>query len=373
MWYNASLELREQKERLIPLLLKTLRTHIRWIMIAVAVLFVLSIFGMYGFSGSGRRTEQGRQGDYAVAEIDGKPLMRSALEMAMRQYAEQSRIQNITSADIPLLYKGALDSIVLVSQLDKTAKETGVKATEEEIDAAVKQISDQFPTKEAFMQYVDRSGIKMADLRKQMAEQVVRRKLMESSTGSVTVSDEEMRDFYEKVKELIFHTPAGFKMDYLRVKNRAAAETFKTSLDDGVQWKDAVAAVASGDVIEKSPETGPVYISGEAASERFSSLVEGAVGTATPPVELASDDFMVAVKREIVEEETVPFDVVSADVRAYLHDEKYAAAQSKFVEELRSRAKVVILDPSLFPKPEAPKTVTPASGDLQPASGDVKK
>ena len=349
------------------MVLKTLRNHIRWIMIAITVIFVLSIFGMYGFSGSGRRTQEGGQSDYAVAEIDGKTLMRSTLEQSMRQYAEQVHAQNITSADIPNLYQGALDSIALSSQLDKASKESGLKATDEEIDAAVKQISDQFPTKEAFMQYMDQSGIKMADLRKQMGEQVIRGKLLEGATKDVAVTDQEMKDFYEQTKTLIFHTPAGFRMDFARVKSRAAAETLRSALSGGATWDAAVASVASSDLLERTPATGPVYMSDEAAKDRFSALADTPAGEASAPIEIASDDFLVAVKRTTVAEETAPFEVVSGDVKAYLLDEKRNAAQSKFFADLRDQAKVVILDPSLFPKPEQVKT-TPASADVPAAT-----
>jgi hypothetical protein len=108
-------------------------------------------------------------------------------------------------------------------------------------------------------------------------------------------------------------------------------------------------------------------MSDEAAKDRFSALADTPAGEASAPIEIASDDFLVAVKRATVAEETAPFEVVSGDVKAYLLDEKRNAAQSKFFADLRDQAKVVILDPSLFPKPEQVKT-TPASADVPAAT-----
>ncbi len=96
-----------------PLLMRTLRSQVRWIMIAIVVLFVLSIFGMYGFS-SPRGNSSGGE-DYAVAEIDGKTVMRSVLEQQLRNYVERANVRDITSADIPGLYQAALENIALAS------------------------------------------------------------------------------------------------------------------------------------------------------------------------------------------------------------------------------------------------------------------
>jgi len=54
------------------LLMRSLRENMRWIMFGFVVIFVLSIFGMYGFSGRQRAPKGEGVQDYAVAEIDGQ-------------------------------------------------------------------------------------------------------------------------------------------------------------------------------------------------------------------------------------------------------------------------------------------------------------
>lgn len=333
------------------MLMRTLRSQVRWIMIAIVILFVLSIFGMYGFDSPRRAPSAG--GDYVVAEVDGRAVMRSTLEEQLRGYVERANIKDITSADMPYLYKAALSNIVLYSRLSKEAAESGLKATDEEINAAVKEVSEQFPTKEAFMQYLERSGIKMSAFRENLAREVVQRKLMEKSMGSLDVSDDEIKEFYEQLKPLFFHSPAGWTLDFVRVKKPEEAEKLRTLLSEGKGWNDAVSAVASGDVIQRSPETGPAFFPESGFKDSMAVMAFLAEGEVSPAMEIASNDIMVAVKRGKVEEKTTPFDEVSGDVKAILTEEKSRKAQSDFFKGLQERAVVVIHDESLFPRAEA--------------------
>ncbi|NLB83825.1 MAG: hypothetical protein GX791_06230 [Synergistaceae bacterium] len=359
------------------MLMRTLRSKVRWIMIAIVILFVLSIFGMYGFSGGGSRgSNQNSSEDYTVAEIDGKTVRRSQLESQLRQYVERTDARDITSADIPGLYQRTLENMAMVAMLQKEGEASGLKATEEEINVAVKEVSDQFPTKEAFMQYVDQSGIKMADFRKNMAEQIVQQKLMEKSIASIDPTDEEMKDFYEKTKMLFFHSPEGSTVDFLRVKNPETAEKFTSSLKEGTEWKDALQSVASADIVDKTPDTGPVFIASQGFNGPLAPLAELEPGAVSSPIEMASDDILVAVKRENVPEKTLAYDEVSGDVKGFLLDQKRREEQSKFFAGLLEKANIVIRDPSLFPKPEAPKAEdqkdAAVSADVQPPlSGDA--
>ena len=97
------------------MLMRTLRSQVRWIMIAIVILFVLSIFGMYGFSGGGKRgSNENSSEDYTVAEIDGKTVRRSQLEVQLRQYVARMNARDITSADIPGLYQRTLENMAMV-------------------------------------------------------------------------------------------------------------------------------------------------------------------------------------------------------------------------------------------------------------------
>jgi len=284
-------------------------------------------------------------------------------------------VREIKPEDIPHLYQATLESLVINHRLAVEAERSGLKATDEELDAAVAEVSEQFPTKEAFMQYLDQSGVKMAAFRENLATQIVQQKMVERASAGVAVTDEEALDFYEKTKSLFFHSPAGYTMDYARLKNEAAAAKIVEAVRQGTEWNAVWDSVVSGDLVERTPETGPVFVPESAFKEQLAAFAELELGMIGGPAQITSDDFFVGVKREKVEESTVAYDEVSGDVKALLTEEKRREAQSSFFRELRGKASVMIHDFDLFPKPEAPKEPAsePASADEAPASGDTEK
>jgi peptidyl-prolyl cis-trans isomerase SurA len=114
-------------------------------MIAVIVLFVISIFAGYGlYARSGKRGDGQR--DYAVAEVNGKDVMRSDIEKGTMQLAEQlGSEREVTSADIPFMRKAILDSTAIEAELEKEIKSRNIKVTEVEIDEAYTNIMDSYP------------------------------------------------------------------------------------------------------------------------------------------------------------------------------------------------------------------------------------
>jgi hypothetical protein len=295
--------------------MRTLRQQMRWIMLSVAILFVLSIFGWYGFDGTRRRSggENGIQ-DYAVAEVNGKKIMRSTLEESLRHYVERSNISDVGSDDMPRLRRDTLDGIVVQMQLEEEAKTQGVKPTEADIDKAVAKIADNFPTKEAFQQYLEQTGLRMADLRKNVSEQLSQQKLIETALATVKVTSDDVFSFYDKTRDLFFRQPAGVKLNFARFRSKDVAQRARTALLPSSAWNGVLASVASADVLEKNLYEAPVFIPDTGFVDKLASLASLDVEVPSLPVGLKDDDFLVLVKRENLSARLLPFEEASKDV-----------------------------------------------------------
>jgi hypothetical protein len=213
----------------------------------------------------------------------------------------------------------------------------------------MKEYADSvFPTREAFYQGLDRSGIKLADFKKDIARQMANQQLLDTSIGVVTVSEDEAVQFYDNTKTLFFRQPAGFMVDLAHFGSEGDAEKFRSSLLEGHAWNELSSgdAIASLDVtnVTTTPILIPEYTF-DGYLEPMKSIDIGAVSTV---FEAASNDFVLGVKNVAVAEKITAYDEVSADIRAMLQQQKEREALDAFSQGLLSRAKIDILDGSLF-------------------------
>ena len=344
-------------------MLKHLRTHMRWIMITIALAFLLSTFLMYDSrsSRSSRRgvpppSEDGRIEDYAVAVINGNELKRSELERMVINYVQQSNMRELTSTDFPYLFQTTLDNAVFQTELNKEAEARKFDASEEEITAHVRALSDSYPTREAYYQALERSGVKMADLRNDFRRQIIVEKTIESAIGEHTISDDAILDFYNMMKGLLYSKPKGFTFDLIEVSVDKTANELQERIAANVEnWKAIISEDEySPDILRITDE--PLFFSEMAISNDkdlyfMKDMKIGEVGRVT---EVRSDDFMIPIKREDREESFTPFEETSSDIRSMLLQQHQRIAYEQFRNELISRAVVEILDPSLFPAPASP-------------------
>ena len=175
-------------------LMNKLRTHMRWVMLIIVLAFLLSTFLMYysGASRRGARNADGQLEDYVVAEINGTRLMRSALERSVAQYVEQAGLRSLTSVDMPGIYQATLSQYALEQQMAQEVRDSGITVSDAEAEQAMKDYADQmFPTREAFYQYLEQSGIKREDYKKNVAQQMYAQRWVESNIGEIVVIEEE--------------------------------------------------------------------------------------------------------------------------------------------------------------------------------------
>ena len=333
-------------------MLRTLRNHTKVIMIIVILFFVASCFAGYGLYVRGGGEGEGMR-DYPVAEIDGREVMRSALEQGAARLSEQYGAANITSADIPLIRKAVIDNMAVDAELEKEIKTRKIEAPSAEIDEAYKRMMDSYPTREEFFAYMQRSGITEKQMKDDIARQIRMQKLMESLGENVKVEDKEVTAFYDATKDFLYKQPAGIKANIATFRKQESAEAAQKAIAAGGKW-DEVIEKYRADVEMATPYDHPVILTDQMLQNEL------------------------AVVKDLPLNKISPVD----DVRATIRNQKLQAEQQKFFEELRARADVKILDPEIFPSEQAaapasadvtaPAAETKSADKAEPASGDAK-
>lgn len=320
----------------------------------VVVVFVISLFAMYNTRG-GQSSRQSNEGDFPVATVGGETVMASQIVIGVRNFVEQTGQSDLSPESIVEMRKNVLNSIAMQQMLQSEAVKRKIKAPESEIDAAVKRIENQFPTKEAFQQYMENRDIRMKDLREQIGMQLAQRMVLEDAAGEVEVTDEEARDFYGKTKDQFFRQPAGFNVMFARFKSIEAAEEARKALMDGAPWDE---------VIKKFEDrTTDFTISSEPAFVTASEFTEGSlkplndtpIGKVSDPLALSSADVVVLIKEKKLGARIVPFEEAENDVKAMIAEQKKQVKQNEYLEEIMGQANIQILKQDFFEVPAEPE------------------
>ncbi len=331
------------------MIMRTLRTQVKWIMISVVVVFVLSILFMYGGGSRGGKPESG---DYPVAEINSMTLMRSQLYRSMVNLAEQSGRKDISPQDIVNFRIQVVNDLAVGDELKKEVKNRKIKVSEEDVNASYQELEDQFPTRESFMEYMKQMGITESKLKEQIREDLSRRALIQQAEEGVVVTPEELQEGYDALKDMVFSRP---HVIYVRVadfgsKDHTAQEAVE-QMQDGVSWNAMIATYledlrdfTSGDETIPFAENRVPPVLWDAMAEMGDARVAG-------PVELTSQDFYVLEKVSEELPRVLPLEEVSGDIQEMVLAQKKQNARNQFFETLLKRAKIKILDESLFTAP----------------------
>ncbi|MBQ9403620.1 MAG: SurA N-terminal domain-containing protein [Synergistaceae bacterium] len=338
-------------------MMKFLRTQMKWIMALIVVAFLLSTFLMYEGRSTrrspGPRNADGTMEDYEVAIINGRSLMRSELEQRLRNYLNNYSTRSTISLDVAAIYQTVLDQAILESQMAKEVQEKGITVSDSEADRAMKTYADTyFPTREAFYQVLNNSGIKVEDYKKSLARQMANERLLRSAIGEIVVSEDNAVAFYDTMKNFIYSKPEGFMIQLANFNSNQAAEDMRSRIKSGQSWAAIASAdvLASKDVINITKE--PVFLPSSALRSGFLSVLDSLdVGQISPVFSVSSNDFAVALKTEHVDASLTPYNEVSADIKATLRNQEERRRLTDYQAELMSKAQVVINDKSLFERP----------------------
>ena len=342
-----------------------MREHVKWIMITVILLFVLSCFGGYGLYVRGNKNHQANNGqmqDYPVAEVNGRNVMRSEIENGLSSVAQQYK-QNIQSADLPALRQMVLDSLIVQSQVGQEIKDKNIDVTKDEINAQYEKIMDSYPTREEFKDYLQRSGITEKQVKDDIKTQLQQQKLMDSVAAGVTVDDKEAHAFYDTAKNIVFKRPAGVNVNVAMFSSKQAADLAQKAIAGGAKW-DGIIEEQKASVITATSYDKPELVTDKMMTGPFAKLKDYPLNKLTPVITISSSDAMIAIKRSKEAARVMTYDEVSADIISTLKNQKLQDKQKEYFAELRKKADVKVLDATIFP-------TAPASADNSGAkSGD---
>jgi len=153
--------------------------------------------GFFAHQSMAATTSQHQPMDRIVATINDAALTQSELTTAMNTLKQQMANSQMTLPPDADLRKQVLDQLVNRKLQSQLAEQSGVSASEEDVDRAVKQIAMQNNISIAEVyQKISSQGLSKADYRKEIRDEIILQKIQgQEVAAKITVTPQEVNDF----------------------------------------------------------------------------------------------------------------------------------------------------------------------------------
>lgn len=139
-----------------------------------------------------------------VATVNGEKISQAEFDTRLEQILNSPQAQAL-SLDNPLIREQVrqqvLTEIINTKLLLQAASKAGFSASDEEVQTEYDLILERFGSQELLNQELANGGIDMKQFRENIHDQIVIQRYLDANTdlSTITVTDEEIADFYEQV------------------------------------------------------------------------------------------------------------------------------------------------------------------------------
>jgi foldase protein PrsA len=169
------------------------------------------VFGYFGYKFDFSKT---------LATVNGSRIKQNAVDT----YVEFLKNQDPTSVpadntpEFKTLQANILDSLIVLNVLENYADKNNFKATQKEIDDAYQEIIKSYPSESDFEKDLVAKKISKNFLMDQIESQVLRDKIFTDATKNITISDAEVKKYYDDNREALFKVPEQIQVSHILIK-----------------------------------------------------------------------------------------------------------------------------------------------------------
>lgn len=277
-----------------------------------------------------------------VALVNGQPIMAEELSKRFHAIIEQNDLDSATSPDEYTLYQlkeGALQELVQRTLIAQQAKEQGVTVSAEEIQQRVQQVQAEY-NETAIETILQEQGQTYVEWEKAQRENILMEKLTNLNMGSmITVSDEEVRQYYERHEEHYDH-PAQIRASQILTYDRERADRALQEIRDGRHFAEVARRYSESSDAQDGGNLG-FFAKGVMPPEFDEVLFNLKMGEVSDVVKTpyGYQIFQLTGQREA---HRVSFDEAQAQIRSKLEQQKRMFAIDLWITELQANSDIQI-------------------------------
>jgi foldase protein PrsA len=326
--------------------------------VLVLALCGLVLAGVIGLTGCSSKD--------VAAKVNGQVIKVSELNTQLDQLKKQyPQMFTGTDAQGRLLdfKQRLLDNLINQALIEQAAKKKGITVSDADVQKQIDQLKSGFKDATLFEQALKSAGMTLDSLKTQIRNQLVTQKLVESLSANQTVSDSDIKTYYDANKAQFFQKAAKRASRILfKPEDKANAQKILKQLQGGADFAalakknsiDTATASKGGDMGWPTVAYVPEFQTAldKLKKGQMSGLVQSPYGW---------DIILVTDERAGTQQ---PLAQVKSQIQQIIVQQRRSDAYQTFLNDLKKNAKIEILEPDL--KSAAAKKSTTTTGTTTP-------
>jgi foldase protein PrsA len=283
--------------------------------------------------------------DGAVAVVSDTTIPRADFDRFFEQakVAAEARGETFPAVGTPeyeQLRREAIDLLVSRAVFRKEAQALGITVADQEVTDRLDELKQQYyqGDEQRYEQELKSLGLTEEDIRAELETQLLNQKLFDEVTKDVSVTDEDVRKYYDENRDR-FRAPDSREVAHILVDTKKKAQELYAELEAGADFAE-LAKDNSTD--ESSAQNGgqlpdPARKDGSLVPEFEKVAFELATGEISKPVKSEYGWHIIKALTDTKPASTTPFDQVEKDIREQLLQEKRNAAMTEWVTDTRAK------------------------------------
>lgn len=158
-----------------------------------------------------------------VARVNGEEINKSDFESAVRSI-ESREGGPVPPTERDRVFRGVLDELIAYRLLLQESRSRKVAVPDADVDARMREVQKQFPSEQEFKQMLQARNLTPQQIRGEMRNQLVVRRLLESEVNpKIGVSQEEITTFYKRNTKQ-FEVPERVRASHILIAFPAGAD-----------------------------------------------------------------------------------------------------------------------------------------------------
>lgn len=291
-------------------------------------------------------------GNENIMEEDLNKVMKSYDSKLKQQYGADYTSNSNLKDGIKNLKKQQLNKLVAEKILLKKAGELNLNLTDSDINKKVDEELAKYKAAYSgagqYENLLKQNGITENQFKELLKQSIIIRAAQENILKNITITDDEVKAFYDKNKDTVFTQGAGANVAHILVTDEQTAKNLKAKLDAGADF----AELAKANSIDPGSKNNGgslgfvTYDTKELVTEfvdGFKNLKEGQV---SEPVKSEYGYHLIKVTG-IKSGEVISFDKVKEQIKAALLQDKQEAAYNAKIQEWKIALNVKIYEDKL--------------------------